>query len=278
MHLAYLDDSGTTEHSQFVMFGAVIIPHGMFGSVENLHCAAIQQFFSRDEIEDRFQEFHSSALFNGAEPFNDIPQEKRFDAIRVLLTAVQVEGLPYIYAAVDRKKLKESPVATADARDMAFRLCVLGVEEWARSMHPQRNGTIQLDFKDLCLFVVDDTTDNALKKQLRSSYRALRVAHPYIPPHKHRLWHAHDDLYFGDSRESIGIQMADVCNYFMWRHLVQKEGGEEFYDAFVGQAIAAKPEPEWSMYRGLFVAHDGSHRKLASEPPNDATAKSKSAQ
>jgi uncharacterized protein DUF3800 len=120
------------------------------------------------------------------------------------------------------------------------------------------DGGILLNFKDLCLFIMDDTEDKALKNQLRSSYRCLRAARPYIPPHDSRLWHAHDDLYFGDSRNSVGIQIVDLCNYFMWRHLLQKEGGEEFYDMLAEQAICAKPEPEWSLYHDLFVAHDGS--------------------
>jgi hypothetical protein len=64
-------------------------------------------------------------------------------------------------------------------------------------------------------------------------------------------------MYFGDSRDSVGIQMADLCNYFMWRHLLKKKGGEKFYQLFSSQAQCAKPEPEWSTYRQLFWTHDG---------------------
>jgi hypothetical protein len=273
VHLAYLDDAGTNAHSPIAMFGAVIIPYGTFGHVENLHGAAIQQIVPADQIEEKFEEFHASALFNGDPPFDGIDEKRRFDAISVLLTAVQIEQLPYIYAAVDRNKLKDSPMATANPMDVAFRLCLLGVEEWARSKHPQRVGSIQLDFKDMCLFIVDDTTDSMLKKQLRNSYRSLRAAHPYIPPNKNRLWHAHDALYFSDSRESLGIQMADLCNYFMWRNLLGREGGETFYNIFSVQASSARPEPEWSKYRDLFVVHDDFDKKEVVEPNHDANAK-----
>jgi Protein of unknown function (DUF3800) len=258
VHLAYLDDAGTDKHSPIVMCGAVIIFPDMFGHVENLHSAAIQQIIPVDQIEDKFQEFHAAELYNGEGPFEGIDESKRFDAIRVLLMAVQMEKLPYIYAAVDRAKLKTSPMGSANPLDVAFRLCALGIEDWARNMHPQRHGAIQLDFKDLCLFIFDDTEDKQLKKQLRNSYRSLRAARPYIPPNDNRLWHAHDDIYFGDSRDSVGIQMVDLCNYFMWRHLLQKKAsGEDFYHMFEAHAICAKPEPEWSTYRELFRTHEG---------------------
>jgi len=256
VHLAYLDDAGTDKHSPIVMFGAVIISPDKFGYVESLHSAAIQQIIPAHEVEERFREFHAAELYNGEGPFAGIDEKKRFDAIRVLLMAVRGENLPYIYAAVDRKELQKSPLGSASPSDVAFRVCALGVEEWARQQHSHPVGAVRLDFKDLCLFILDDTDDKPLKQQLRNSYRQLRVARPYIPPHDNRLWHAHDDMYFGDSRDSVGIQMADLCNYFMWRHLLKKDGGEEFYDLFASEARCAKPEPEWSAYHKLFWTHD----------------------
>lgn len=261
MHLAYLDDAGTDKRSPIVMCGAVIIFPDMFGSVETLHSAAIQQIIPVDRIEEEFREFHASELFCGEGAFAGIEEKKRFDAIHLLLVTLKMEELPYIYAAVDKAKLRKSPMGSANPLDVAFRVCALGIEDWARSQHQHPPGIIQLDFRDMCLFIFDDTEDKQLKNQLRNSYRSLRVAHPYIPPNENRLWHAHDDMYFGDSRDSIGIQMADLCNYFMWRHLLQKEGGEEFYELFCGQAITAKPEPEWSTYRDLFVAHHEAESK-----------------
>jgi hypothetical protein len=281
VHLAYLDESGTDGHSPIVIFGAVIIFPDKFGHLEGLHCAAIQQIIPVDQTE-KFQEFHASELFQGEGPFQGIDKEKRFDAIRVLLTALQGEKFPYVYAAVDRAKLEQSPMGSARALDVAFRVCALGIEDWAQShhkQHPDFPKSILLDYTDLCLFILDDTTDTLLKKQLRSSYRQLRAAHPYIPlsMKDNRLWHAHDDMYFGDSHDSVGIQMVDLCNYFMWRHLLKKDGGEEFYEMFAGQAICAKPEPEWSTYRKLFVTHDSNAPKPVVELTN-ANAKGKAAQ
>jgi hypothetical protein len=257
VHLAYLDETGTDGHSPIVMFGAVVITPGTFGWVERLHSVAIEQVFPVDEIEDKFQEFHASELYLGTGAFEGIEQERRFDAIRVLLMAMDDQKLPYIYAAVDRKQLARSPAGSARPLDFAFRICALGIEDWARNQHPQRSDSIQVDYKDQYLFILDDnTTDRELKKQLRTSYRLLRAAHPYASRNENRLWHAHDEMYFGDSRESVGIQMADLCNYFMLQRLLKREGCEEFYEMFAQQAICARPEPEWTTFNGLLVAHD----------------------
>jgi len=277
VHLAYLDESGTDGHSPYVIFGAVVVPPGAFGRMEQFHDIAIQQLLQGEEVE-KFTEFHASELYLGKGAFESVEEEKRFDAIRVLLTALESEGLSYIYGAVDRRKLAKSLVGTARPLDMAFRLCVLGIEDWARNQHPQYPGAIQLDFKDQYLLILDDNEQDKgeLKRQLRATYRLLRWAHPYSRPKTEtRLWHAHDDLYFGDSRDSVGIQMADLCNYFMSLHLQKIEGSEEFYEIFVGKTICAKPEPEWSEFRNFLVTHDS---EPVVDSKNDAKSKGQTAQ
>ena len=145
----------------------------------------------------------------------------------------------------------------------AFKMCALGVERWAQNHHAQDvPGTVKVDYSDQYLFIADDTNDQQLKKRLRSSYRLLRAARPYLPKAQNRLWHAHDAMYFGDSTESVGIQLADLCTYFMQRHLLHRDintpdESDEFYRMFSAQAICAKPEPEWTEFRELFLTHEG---------------------
>jgi hypothetical protein len=268
VHLAFLDETGTDGHSPIVMFGAVVITPGAFGWVERLHSIAIEQLFPVEEIETKFQEFHASELFLGRGAFEGIEQKKRFDAISLLLMAMERQKLPYIYAAVDRKEFAKSPAGTARPLDFAFRICALGVEDWARNQHPQRPGAIQVDYNDQYLFILDDTTNAEVKKQLRTSYRLLRAPRPYTSPKDNRLWHAHDEMYFGDSRDSIGIQLADICNYFMLQHLVKREGCKEFYEMFAQQAICARSKPEWTTFSGLLVAHDSHEGNALVSDPN----------
>lgn len=265
VHLAYLDDSRIP--GSIAMFGAVVIPHGEFGWAEQLHSIAIQHLFRPDEIEEKFQEFHAWDLFKGEGAFKGFDKTKRHEAIRLLLMAMQNNGLPFIYAAIDEKKLAKSEMAqglfeVADPLIPAFKLCALGVELWAQNHHKQPSPKGMLvDYQDQYLFVIDETTDQSFKKRLRSSYRLLRLPRPYIQSAKNRLWHCHDAMYFGDSVESVGIQLADLCTYFMQRRLLKrdpqvKDDGDEFFNMFAPMAICAKPQPEWSQYRDLLVTHE----------------------
>jgi uncharacterized protein DUF3800 len=160
----------------------------------------------------------------------------------------------------------------------AFKLCLLGVEKWAQQRHrppTSKMDAIMLDYEDELLFIADDTDDKELKKRLRSSFRMLRSSHPYVGKTTNRLFHSHDDMYFGDSRYSVGIQIADLCTYFMQRRLVlgKDPKGEQFYSVFSPNAICAKPEPEWTEYRGLLLSHED-----VVDSPYDANAQSETAQ
>lgn len=247
------------------MFGSIVIPHGEFGWAERMHSIAVEQLFPVDEIEARFQEFHAFELFKGEGAFKGISEEKRFTAITLLLMAVRDHNLPFIYAAINEKKLADSPISqslfeTAQPLVAAFKLCLLGVEKWAWGRHARDEMGYKVDYADQYLLIADDTNDQELKKRLRHSYRLLRAARPYVLKSPNRLWHAHDAMYFGDSRDSVGIQLADLCTYFMQRRLLKrdpnvKDKSDEFYEMFSAQAICAKPEPEWSQYGELLFSH-----------------------
>jgi hypothetical protein len=62
-------------------------------------------------------------------------------------------------------------------------------------------------------------------------------------------------MFFADSKDCLGIQMVDLCNYFVRRHLAGEPEPKDFYSMFSRQVICAKPEPEWSLYGKLFREH-----------------------
>jgi len=257
VHLAYLDETGTDGYSPIVMFGALILPVGKFGHLSGLHSTAIQQILPIDRIEE-FKEFHACEIYKGTGAFLGIEETKRFTAIEVLLEAVRMDALPFIYAAIDRKRFANSPFGTGNPLVTAFHLCLLGVEDWATTNHPNYSGAPKvIDWKDCYLCIADDNKkDKVLKDQLRKTYRSLRVKHPFVPPHVNRLWHAHDDMFFADSTDCLGIQIADLCAYFVRLHLAGAVESQRFYEIFSKQIICAQPEPESSLYRHLFRCHD----------------------
>ena len=263
MHLAYLDES---YHEGIAVVGAVIVPHGGFGWAERFHNIALEQLFEPEEIAERFEEFHAREMFKGEKAFRDVPQNKRFNALSVLVSTLKNYKFPFMYSAIDTKKLAKAEVSQslfgiADPLIAALKLCALGIEKWAQEQQPvNREGHITVDYQHQYLFISDDMTDQGLKKQLRQAYRQLRQPHPYANVSATRLYHAHDEMYFGTSHDSIGIQLADVCTYFMQRHLTKRDpeandDADEFYYHIAGQAICAKPEPEWSNYKDLLLEH-----------------------
>jgi Protein of unknown function (DUF3800) len=257
VHLAYLDETGTDGHSPIVMYGALIVPVGKFGHLASLHSTAIQQILPIEKM-DEFKEFHASEIYNGKGAFEGIDEPKRLRAIQVLLEAVRMDELPFIYAAIDRKKFASSPFCTANPLLTAFHLCLLGIEDWATANHPSFPGTKRLDWNDTYLCIADDNKNNReVKEQLLKTYRTLRAKHPFIPPYDGRLWHAHDNMFFADSSDCLGIQIADLCAYFVRRHLLGDSETEDYYQRFSNHIICAKPEPEAKLYKHLFCSHLG---------------------
>jgi uncharacterized protein DUF3800 len=239
---------------------------------------------------EKFKEFHAYELFNGEGAFKGIDERKRFSAIQVLLMSLRHYNIPFIYGAIDEKKLANSSYAkglfgTARPVSAAFRLCALGVEDWARKRHAQFDQGVALDYADNYLLIADNTTDQELKKQLQTSYKVLRSSHPYSTPkpHDNRLWHSHDEMYFGDSVSCLGIQLADLCTYFMQRHLLKRDKthrdkADEFFNLIKPSAICAKPEPEWSEYREFLVHHDDNKQEDMLSLEDDANTKGQAAQ
>ena len=125
-----------------------------------------------------------------------------------------------------------------------------------------------LDWQDTYLCILDDCENNNLKNEYRKTYRTLRRKHPFAGIPSNRLWHAHDDMFFADSTDSLGLQIADLCNYFVRLHLegtaekdgvLQLEGLKEkrTHDELISpQVICAKPSPEWQKYSHLFRNHE----------------------
>jgi hypothetical protein len=121
-------------------------------------------------------------------------------------------------------------------------MCALGVDLWL-GRHSAQVG----------LFIVDDTDNKDLKRQLRESFRALR---PRILPPDWRVGRvacAHDAMYFGSSVDSIGLQMADLCNYIIARTLKGMEDAAAFYSIIKKFVICSQVEPEWSQNKGVFM-------------------------
>jgi hypothetical protein len=263
VHLAYLDDSDTKSkaHKWQVMAG-VIIKSENFTPLE-MAMGVVREILLRKGNLEHFQEFHACELYGGHKTFEGIEQKERFDAIWKLLSLLKIGSLPVFYGAVDLTSLNKQIYASADPLDISFRMCLEGIEQWLNAdivrrscadvevskLTPEDFGNRVLGagyFHELVMLVVDDCEDKRIKNALHKSYRQLR------PPRRLSnttdllggpMFHFHDDMYFGDSRYSMGIQLADLCAYFIARHLDGDAAVEGFYKKIEPHIVFSKQHP-----------------------------------
>jgi hypothetical protein len=226
--LAYVDGSGeTNKHCRIGVYAAVLIPDDEFFGLETMAGLAVDMLIPEDKL-DKFEEFKASDLYRQKGVFEDAKPEDCFRIIDATLSALlKYRGgtISVVYGAVNKDRLEEHDAASANPADIAFRLCLKAIEKWL-IVEEQRiiSMTPGPTESPMALVIADD--DQVLKGRLQETFRNLRrqIRRPHL-----------DDLYFGDSRYSLGIQMADLCAYFIGLHLVGgDQQAEQFYDLFKG--------------------------------------------
>jgi hypothetical protein len=152
-----------------------------------------------------------------------------------------------IYCAVNLEHLNKQLYASANPLDIAFRSCADGVHEWLkekslRDLDTHDFASDPLLPSTLALFIADDG-DKKDKAALQNSYRDMRKR---MRPPTHeagKLFYLHDDMYFGDSKFSVGIQLADLCGYFIAKHLEGEVAAEGFFNMIASRIVNSRTEP-----------------------------------
>jgi hypothetical protein len=217
VHIVYIDDSRQDKihDRQFQVMCAVIVADEAFFSIEQGLAYSVYERVSGELREDF--EFHASDLLNGNKPFDTIKREDRWELITQAVRVVEEWKLPIVYGAVDLRKLYSTDFATANANDIAFRRCARAIEEWFA-----QSGSFGL-------LIADNTANQHVKTAMLNAFRQYRQFVRSSPSNRGLLAHIHDDMYFGDSKFSVGIQLADICTLMVSRHLVRYEDTEELY-------------------------------------------------
>jgi hypothetical protein len=222
VYIAFVDDSGSDSRSAYQVAGAVYGKVKDFAAFEvNLAAFVIENLIPENQLEF-FEEFKASDLYTGNNAFKDISEERRHGAIKEFLTQVADCNLSVAYGAVPKQRLLGSIYGAANLIDVAFRICLLGIQGWM-----EKNAS-----DERCLLISDDYGNKEIKKSIREAFRRLRVR--FRPPQYAwgNLELFHDAIAFCDSRDSVGVQAADMCSYFIGRHLQQDTDSEWCYDLF----------------------------------------------
>lgn len=237
-----MDDS--CQESKHHVVCAAIIEDQSFKTAEGYLGFLVEEHVPEDLRADF--EFHAADLYAGNPPFQKIGREKALQILSNCASIVEVDKtVTLIYGAVHTGKLRASIHATATPADVAFRLCIPEIEKWLVDNAPN----------DMGIIIADDTSNQSHKKHIQASFRAHRSrcrvtysrsedgALKDIQEHRGKLSHIHDDMYFGNSGQSIGIQLADIYCWIILRHLEGKEDTEFLYKKIEQAIVSSKIEP-----------------------------------
>ncbi len=237
VYLAFLDDSGThpDKKTKFQIMTGVVLEGWEFRDIELVMGLLIEELVLIDK-QDEFKEFHAWELFQGCGPFEGVDENRRTAAVEGILYTVEARKVPIVCGAVNLDKLAEKMYSSANPLDICFRLCIQGIESWAAQhiVLPRSTKSEELqDAQPLVVLICDDFQQK-IKEPIKESFRNLRgkVRPPNYDSGKTKF--LHDGLYFGSSKDLIGIQIADLCAYIIRRHLEGDPVFSKFYSIIEG--------------------------------------------
>ncbi len=99
-----------------------------------------------------------------------------------------------------------------------------GIEQWFVATVPDALGILFADQERLYLDPKQKDRGD-LRQASRSMRSRIKDGEMTFLYHDRGLLdHLHDEIFFGDSAYSIGVQIADICTYLVTRHLVSCPG------------------------------------------------------
>jgi hypothetical protein len=222
VYLAYSDESGTGDERQepFVLVAALVIhPDSQWEKVS----AEIERLVSEHVPLDKQATFE----FHAHDLFGQLHRPSHKALLEGICRIPFKFHVPIYTGLVHRDGMRilinhdrSEPVGKKEllrlAQGMAFYLCAQRVETAFCSFIPTER----------VLWIADRTDANVAMKELLKLGQ-LKAVMPDFPTTK--LDHVIDTIYFGDSRESRALQLADVCNYVIRRHLVGKANAAHYY-------------------------------------------------
>jgi len=274
--ISYIDDSGSCDKGKkFQLMTAVLIADHYFRDTESLAAGSFAALIPEEKQKDfygKFHEFKGSELFNAKGPFEGIGKDVEDDKklcrkiMRFLLVLVRNFQLPVIFGALDKAKWEKEKSGSgplfayggANAFDICFRACLKGITTYMEHNHRNtfallisdmyKEDKIRdllhnsfLDFRKRFRPTLSDL-DTTTKVTRSESDTVIETVHNVVAKDVPYL---HDDMYFGDSRFSVGIQLADLCGYVIAKHLGNDPDPDvqRFYALIEPQVMYSRIEP-----------------------------------
>ena len=231
MRLIYFDEAGTASEAQepITVVAAVLI-HGdsQWRPVED-YLDSIIATKVPEGSRRVFREFHAKELFHSGSAITDAwGKEKRWEVFAAFLETFGRFDVPIIWTGTHRIKLKDKirSMAVPDfdvddpnvPRTFAFIFTLQAANQWFRDNAPDETG--------IC---IADETDFKMADVMKLAFRTYRKEPMIAGVAFTKLDHLIDAISFRESHESIGVQLADACNFLIKRHEMGKGDSEPFY-------------------------------------------------
>lgn len=185
-------------------------------------------------------ELHGKKLFNGVRR-KDLDAEK---SLPLILRVPDVHCVPIFYGAVDRAGFAALPDAETKVRnqrqsayDMAFHSCVRRVETYVRTTLPKTERVLWI------------AEHSGYEKNLKftlgwaQATENITIEDESIEIVRKTPTRFVDTVYFGDSGDSLALQLADVCCCAITHFLLERYYGcqpqivEPYYRILQGQIV-----------------------------------------
>jgi hypothetical protein len=233
VHIIYLDDSKQDKSKdRFQVIGAVILHDENFDYLEQSLGYYLYELVE-PHVTGKFEEFHAADLLAGNPPFDNVKRDQALEIFGTAIATMVGMQIPVVYGAVDLNRLYATNYATAKPVDMAFRICIKLIEQW-----------FQEEAHDSLGLLIADDSEKSVRNEMSNAFHLFRRIVRSSPPDRGELWHLHDDMYFGDSKYSKGIQLADLCTLLIGRHLAGFSDTEDLYLELSKNIFKGAVEPQ----------------------------------
>jgi hypothetical protein len=222
VRVIYIDEAGASIEEPVFTWASAIVKDTVWLRVERKANDIIETLVP-EELRPDF-EFHAYDIFSGNNNWsrwrNREGKALRFEILRRFVGLIPKYKLPITECSWQRGADRDALLAEM-LQGMAFSMCVDFVERWF-TQHAKR---------DVGMLIADEQgeprNEPKYKLEIRRSRKSIRAQGLF-----RRLHHIVDAIHFAGSQESIGLQLADACAFFIKRHHVgkAKDEAEEFYE------------------------------------------------
>jgi len=180
--------------------------------------------------------------FKGAKLFRDLRNGRKRAAadtiLRGILSIPARYHIPIFYAAIDRVGYEKRPVRNVGDEaskpyDMALIFCLRSVHTYVYTLLPQER-VLWIADKSGSYEDVSRHAREFIERLARHSPEDLNSGVKEMKPHASFV----DTIYFGDSKQSAALQLADVCCSAISLHLQNDPRAEPYYAIIQSQIVA----------------------------------------